>query len=393
MRIAYDFRRIMNAGIGRYMRGIAKAIAELSPNDQMLLILPRDGEWHLDIPANAEAIYAKAKYYSVAEQWELPKILRSWHADVLHAPHFVVPFMKVCPTAVTVHDVIHLVYPHDISSKFGRYYADFMLRQAVSRSDAVITVTEFSKSEIVRCLGTSAAKIDVAPLGADAALRRVSEEARIRAIREEFNLQGNFILYTGIFRDRKNHQGLFRAFEIVARAIPDCDLVIAGSLGGGAAVIEGEARRAGIEDRIRLTGFIPDEKLAALYSSATVYACPSLYEGFGFTILEAAACGTPVVAHRGSSLTEVGGDGVEFADARNPEEFAAALLRVITRPEVSARLIEKGYENLERFSWRRCGELTYAVYERIAGTQLSAERQVDVGEERYKRPVGGETRI
>lgn len=364
MRIAFDLRRIKNPGIGRYMKGIVGAIAAISPQDRLLLILPEQGEQYLDIPPGAEIVYAKSTYYSFREQIEIPKLLRSWNADLLHAPHFVVPLLKVCPTVVTIHDVIHLVYPQDLPSTVGRIYANISLSLATRFADEIITDSEFSKSEIVRYLHVQESKVTAAHLGSDATLKRVTDDNAIAAVRQQLQLSTDFMLYAGIYKDRKNHTGLLQAFALILAENIDCDLVIAGPLEGGATEIEKQAKQLGIWNRLRLTGFIRDEQLAALYSAATVYACPSLYEGFGFTVLEAAACGTPVVAHRGSSLVEVGGNGVLFADARVPREFADALSRVLRNGDVRQDLVTRGYENLSRFSWTACAEATIQVYRR-----------------------------
>jgi glycosyltransferase involved in cell wall biosynthesis len=115
------------------------------------------------------------------------------------------------------------------------------------------------------------------------------------------------------------------------------------------------------------TGHVDDSELSALYSAARVYACPSLYEGFGFTVLEAMACGTPVVCSPETSLPEVAGDAALYADSRNPEEFAGALLRVFSDDALRGELIQKGRRNCRRFNWDKAAAQTLAVYEQSAG--------------------------
>ena len=127
------------------------------------------------------------------------------------------------------------------------------------------------------------------------------------------------------------------------------------------------ARELGIADRVVFTGFVPDADLAALYSGASVYACPSLYEGFGFTVLEAMACGVPVVCSRETSLPEVAGAAALYADARNPQEFGSALYQAFLDQGLRSLLISKGSANVHRFQWKRAAEQTLAVYEKAVG--------------------------
>jgi glycosyltransferase involved in cell wall biosynthesis len=367
MRIALDLRRIGNVGIGRYMKGLVRAMAAAAPHDTLLLILPSDGKQYIEIPANADVVYAKSNYYSLREHVEIPAILRKWNADLLHAPHFVVPIYRPCPVVVTIHDVIHLVYPDDLPSTVGRIYAKGMLPLASRLADAIITDSGFSRDEITRRLRVSPEKVTVTYPGFDSSVTRVHDEERLASVRREFGLTGNFVLYTGIYRKRKNHRCLLQAVARMARQGIACDVVVVGSLHEGQRELEEMARSLGIGDRLRLPGFVPDDKLAALYSAATAYACPSLYEGFGFTILEAAACGAPVVAHRGSSLVEVGGQGVLFADATNPDDFASVLGQLVTNPCLQDEAARRGTENLARFSWENCALATRDVYTRVTG--------------------------
>lgn len=366
MKIAFDLRRIKNPGIGRYMKCLVEAILALPTTFQYLLILP---------PACAEAIAgsvagsaavekltSSAGYYSLREQIELPRILRRHQVDLLHSPHFLLPLIRPCPAVVTIHDVIYLACREDLPSRLGRVYYRLMMSAAVRLARRVITDSEFSKRDIVRHLGADAGKIEVIYPGVSREFRPVNDPATRLAVRRKYGIKRDYVLYTGIYKPRKNHAGLLRAFERFLAFGGDADLVIAGPMKNGEFELHRLAGELGFPSRLRLTGFVPDDELCALYSGARLYACPSIYEGFGFTVLEAMACGAPVVCSAQTSLPEVAGDAAWYANPRIPEEFGEALYRVFTDSDLRTALIAKSAENLKRFCWERAARQTLAVY-------------------------------
>jgi glycosyltransferase involved in cell wall biosynthesis len=189
------------------------------------------------------------------------------------------------------------------------------------------------------------------------------EKSEIAAVHAKYGINREYILYAGIYKPRKNHAGLLRAFREFLAGGAAAQLVIAGPMNQGEAELKALARELGIADHMVLTGEVRDSELAILYSAARVYACPSLYEGFGFTVLEAMACGAPVVCSPETSLPEVAGDAAIYANARNPQEFAHALNRVFSSNDLRAELLARGYKNCQRFSWTRAAAQTIDLYE------------------------------
>lgn len=364
MRIAFDLRRIVNPGIGRYMKCLVEAILREGPQHDYLLILPPGAD--IEIPAgstNVTRYESRLKYYSVQEQVALPFIVRRYGADILHAPHIMVPLLRPCPVVVTLHDVIPFTCDlPDPPSVLGRLYFRGMTRMAARLSHCIITDSQHSKSDIVRYLGTSPDKIEVIYPAPDACFQPVRDGRLIEDVRQKHKLPGEFILYTGIYKPRKNHLGLLEAFRKLIDGGVHTNLVIAGPMKDGETLLRQRAAGLGIADRVFFPGFVQDADLPALYSAAGLYACPSLYEGFGFTLLEAMACGTPVVSSPETSLAEVGGQAALFADARNPESFAAALARALTDHDFRAQMISAGFENVRRFSWCATARATLDAY-------------------------------
>src|SRR5216684_2400770 len=313
MKIAFDLRRIQNPGIGRYMKCLVDAVITYSPENEYLLVLPPGAENMIASGAGVEKISPPLKYYSVQEQIELPRILRRHQVDLFHSPHFLLPLVRPCPAVATIHDVIYLACPADLPSRVGRLYYRVMMKSALRRAARIITDSEFSKKDIADRLHANPAKIEVIYPGVDPLFQQVSDAAQLERTLSRYGIAGDYVLYTGIYKLRKNHAGLLRAFRSSLESGGAARLVIAGPMNEGESVLRRLAGELGIADNVTFTGFVPDHDLPALYSAAKVYACPSLYEGFGFTVLEAMACGTAVVCAGETSLLEVGGDAVLYA--------------------------------------------------------------------------------
>ena len=367
MKIAFDLRRIKNPGIGRYMKCLVEAVVESAPEHDYLLILPPGEEEAVVCSgSNVEKITPSLKYYSLREQVDLPRILRRKKIDLLHSPHFNIPLIRVCPTVVTIHDVIYLACREDLPSFVGRMYYRAMMAAAVRRADRIITDSEYSKRDIQRFFKAEDDRLDVIYPGVDQSIRKNVDSVKLCEVKSRLGIVSPYLIYTGIYKLRKNHAGLLRAFKTFVDRGGDAQLVIAGPMEDGSEMLRRLAQDLGVADRVVFTGFVEDGDLPALYSGASVYACPSLYEGFGFTVLEAMACGVPVVCSRESSLPEVAGSAALYADARNPQEFGNALYQAFCDQALRAMLVNKGTNNLQRFQWKHAAERTLAVYEKAA---------------------------
>jgi glycosyltransferase involved in cell wall biosynthesis len=370
MKIAFDLRRIGNPGIGRYMKCLAEAMTAQSPEHEYLLILPPDGSDLVNAP-RAEKICPELKYYSVREQFELPRILRRHKVDLLHSPHFLLPLVRPCPAVATIHDVIYLACPQDLASRAGRIYYRAMMHACSRMAARIITDSEYSRDEIVRYLHADAAKIEVIYPGVDPAFQRVTDSTQFAAVRAKYGLAREFILCVGIYKPRKNHAGLLRAFQRFLQSGGNAQLVIAGPMAEGEASLRQLAAELEIAQHVVFAGFVNEADLHTLYSAASVYVCPSFYEGFGFTVLEAMACGTPVVCSSATSLPEVAGQGALYADPHKPQEIASQLLIIFGDPDLRNSLIERGRQNLKRFSWAETAAQTLAVYHEALRNPLS----------------------
>jgi glycosyltransferase involved in cell wall biosynthesis len=361
MKIAFDLRRIGNPGIGRYMKCLAESITAQAPEQEYLLILPPHGE-HLVHAPNAQKLCTGLKYYSVREQFELPRILSRHKVDLLHSPHFLLPLVRPCPAVATIHDVIYMACPEDLPSLAGRLYYRAMMTACSRMATRLITDSNHSKDEIVRYLKADVAKIEVIYPAVDPFFQSGADPAEVASVRSRFGIDRDYILYVGIYKPRKNHARLLKAFQLLLKTGARSRLVIAGPMGEGKPILQRLATELGIAEHVVFTGFVNDADLRALYSGARVCVCPSLYEGFGFTVLEAMACGTPVVCSSATSLPEVAGKAALYFNPYKPEEMAVQLGLAFSSDSMRSALIADGSRNLLRFNWTETARQTLTVY-------------------------------
>jgi alpha-1,3-rhamnosyl/mannosyltransferase len=361
MKIAFDLRRIGNPGIGRYMKCLSESVIVQAPEHEYLLILPPEGE-HLIHAPNAQKLCTSLKYYSLREQFELPRILSRHKADLLHSPHFLLPLVRPCPAVATIHDLIYMACPEDLPSRAGRLYYRIMMNACSRMATRIITDSEHSRNEIVRYLHTDPEKIEVIYPAVDPFFHSETDSTRIASVRSRFGIDCDYVLCVGIYKPRKNHAGLLTAFCKMLDSGCQAQLVVAGPMGEGEPVLRRLARELGISEHLILTGFVNDIDLRALYAGARVCACPSVYEGFGFTVLEAMACGTPVVCSFATSLPEVAGKAALYFDPYKPEEMASQLVRAFSDDAVRTSLVAEGHRNLLRFNWKETARQTLEVY-------------------------------
>jgi glycosyltransferase involved in cell wall biosynthesis len=361
MKIAFDLRRIGNPGIGRYMKCLAESVITQAPEHEYLLILPPGRESMVNAPA-AEKIFPPGRYYSFREQIELPRILRRHEVDLLHSPHFLLPLLCPCPTVATIHDVIYLACPQDLPSSAGRLYYRTMMHACSRMATRIMTDSVHSRDEIVRYLRVDPKRIEVVYPGVDPGFGQITEAGRLETVRDRYRIDRDYILCVGIYKPRKNHAGLLRAFRRFLDFGQRAQLVIAGPMAEGEAALRCLAADLGLTGDVIFTGFVEEADLRALYSAARVYACPSFYEGFGFTVLEAMASGTPVVCSSATSLPEVAGLAALYFDPYKPEGMARALYSVFSDESLRTSLIELGRQNLHRFNWADTARQTLQVY-------------------------------
>jgi glycosyltransferase involved in cell wall biosynthesis len=263
---------------------------------------------------------------------------------------------------VTVHDLGFHYYPwtHPPAS---RIYLELSTRWAARRATRLIAVSHSTAADLQRIYGLPPERVQVVYEGVDSRFRPVRDPDRLADTRRRYALDARpYLLAVGTVQPRKNLLGLLRAQRVLLDSMGSgVQLVLAGRPAWGKGEAEREVRRLDLTSSVRLLGYVGDDDLPALYSGALAYVQPSFYEGFGLTVLEAMACGTPVVASNTSSLPEVVGGAGLLVDTNNPREIASALNRLIDKPALRAELAVAGPRRAAEFTWDRCARETLAV--------------------------------
>ena len=297
------------------------------------------------------------------QQFGLPRRARAMRVDLLHVTGFDAPLWKPCPAVLTVHDLIGLLFPSNFPP-ISRFYWSRWLPRSIPWADRIIVDSEHSKGDVNRFLGISAEHIEVIHLGVDKSFRPVEDESVLESVRDRYGLPQMFVLYLGTLEPRKGIDTLIAAYGDLAPDIPH-HLVIAGQRGWYTEPIFQQVAALGLDHQVHFTGYVADEDLPALYSLAQLFVYPSQYEGFGLPVLEAMACGVPVVTSNTSSLPEVVGDAALLVQPKEAQSLAVAMLHVLNDDELRAKMRLRGLEQAARFTWEETARRTLQVYEKM----------------------------
>ncbi|MEO6062512.1 MAG: glycosyltransferase family 1 protein [Thermoflexales bacterium] len=291
--------------------------------------------------------------------------LRRARPAVAHFTNMVAPVWAPCPVVLTVHDASLVLHPK--LHAFRHWLAVRpMLPLMARRASAVITVSESAKADIVACLGVRPDRVRVIYNGPSDQCRPVTEPDVIRSVRQRHGLPERFFLFVGTLEPRKNALGLINALAIARAVDPEMAVAMVGPLGWKYEATLVRIERLGLGRAVHRLGYVADGDLPALYSACQAVVYPSLYEGFGFPIVEGMACGAPVITSNVSSMREIAGQAGYLCDPRSPEAIARAMLDIAGNPELAAGLRAKGLVRAAQFSWRRAAAETLTVYESVA---------------------------
>ena len=369
MRIALDCRSVFpgRGGIGRYAECLAQRLPALDPgNDYLFLTTSRQTEPLAPAPNVVQLPVPAGMIDSWWEQLQLPGLLREYGVALYHNPCFALPVVASCRWRVaTVHDVVFRARPELVEPQLRRYL-DEWTEHAVGAADALLTVSAFSRDELVKHYQADAAKVHVVPNGVGAAWRP-ARAADQRRIRREYQLPETFVLYLGSLEPKKNLNLLLAAQAQLAAAGVAPLLVLAGARGGPEYDLPGAIQRRGLAELVRVLGYVPEAAVAPLLSAATLFVYPSHYEGFGLPPLEALACGTPVIVAEGSSLGEVVGPAGVVVPPTDPAALAAAMRRLLDDDAARRELAARGRERAAGFTWEATAQGTLQVYRGLTG--------------------------
>lgn len=357
--ITYGLNRAAG-GIGRYTQEL---IAALEQCNLALTTLQTDAVAGLPNPVRLTGARLLPGLLTLGQ----PQIgWQAWRRNLalVHDPTGVVPLLLTPAKRVaTIHDVIPYIYPQTSSHLDWLIYR-FWLPVAIRWLDAIITDSQQSRADIAHHLSVPLEKINVIPLAAHPRYRPLEQAAMQPALARQ-QIAFPYILSVGALTARKNLPRLLEAFAQLRAWSPTWKLVVVGARTWKYSPIFDTVQRLGLEEALHFTGFVPEEDLPALYNGADLFIFPSLYEGFGLPVLEAMACGTPVITSNVASLPEVAGDAAILIDPYKSDAIAAAMHRVLSDSTLAADLRERGMARASQFSWEHTARATLAVYQQI----------------------------
>jgi glycosyltransferase involved in cell wall biosynthesis len=368
MRIGIDARIFGSqyTGIGRYVQELVEQMAKLAPQHEFVLFMNEPQFHEYEAPKNVKKVLVNAHHYSLKEQWSFFWKLRKAKLDLMHFTHFNAPILYKKSSVVTIHDLTLSFYPgKKMNSWLHRKAYHLTLSHAVKHAKKVIAVSENTKLDLIKVLGTPDEKITVIYEGVGENFTPREDKEGLAELIKKYGITKDYLLYTGVWRSHKNLINLIRAFAILKQDESfDLQLVITGKEDPYYPEVRRTVKELGLEYSVIFPGMVPEDELTALYQGAFTYVFPSLYEGFGLPPLEAMRCGTPVVASKASCLPEICGENnALFFDPYDPEDMANSIRRVWLDGDLRKDLRDRGLRHSRKFSWKSMAEETLALYE------------------------------
>jgi glycosyltransferase involved in cell wall biosynthesis len=378
MRIGIDYTAAarQRAGIGRYTRELVQALLCRESLHQYALFAAVGGlgtrDWRLAIE-NLQSLISSFKFRAVpiTDDWlhrlwqrlrlPIPVEAITGPLDIFYSPDFVLPpTLRATRTLLTVHDLSFLHYPVAFVPSLHAYL-ERVVPRSVARADRVLADSESTRKDLIAHFGTAPEKVQVLYSGVDARFRPEKEPGEGERLGDKYGIESPYVLSVGTLQPRKNYARLIKAFANLPLA--DLQLAIAGGRGWLYEDILAEAQKHG--DRVRVLGFVDDADLPALIRGAALFAFPSLYEGFGLPVLEAMACGAPVICSDASSLPEVAGGAALMVDPFDVDALAQAMARALEDADLRQKMVAKGLAQAGQFTWERAARQLLDLFEAL----------------------------
>lgn len=381
MRVAINgwFWTQPSTGSGQTVRYLVPALVEQDPSLEIVLVVPT---WMFSkqeantLPERVSTRLAPCRPGNLGKLWfeqsTFPRICRQIGADLAHVPYFASPLNPALPSLVTVHDLIPLVMPQYRGSALVRLYTS-LVASAARRAHLVLTDSQASKRDILAHLKVPDHRVRVVYLAPAPHYRRFDNPAQLETVRHKYALPDTFVLWLSGFDVRKNAKALLHAYTWVYSALgDDYPLVMAGKLPARDTLFFPDPRRIatelGISEAVHFPGWVDEADKPGLYNAATVFAFPSRYEGFGLPILEAMACGTPVVTSNAASLPELAGAAAFQIHPDDSRRLAAAIIALCVQEDLREEMREKGLTQASQFTWEKTACQTLVAYQHVLGS-------------------------
>jgi glycosyltransferase involved in cell wall biosynthesis len=376
MRIAFDGTTLTagRTGVGYYTEHLLQHLAREveRTGDELVVVSNKAIETTVPLPKHVQ-VYTRRQFPLRIGWMQLvaSRVLRDLRPDVAHFTNGMIPPAAPNPTVVTIHDMSLQLHPR--CHPLRRLVINRpLLAVAMRTASGIVTVSHSARRDLLRLHGIDADRVSVVHEAAAPRFQPISDRARLDEARRRYGLPARFVLYVGTIEPRKNLPRLMQAFAAArAQGMPH-ELVCAGPYGWSSRDLTGVVQRLGIRRVVHFTGYVAGEDLPALYNLGEMFAFPSVYEGFGLPVVEAMACGTPVITSNTSSLDEIAAGAAETVDPYDVDALTAALVRLARDAAWRQELSERGLARAQRFSWTRTACQMLAVYQRAAGLTVAS---------------------
>ncbi|MFH1187759.1 MAG: glycosyltransferase family 1 protein [bacterium] len=370
-----------NAGIGRSIEELIKNLISIDTENEYYIFLNKENfslpdEWlNPKDEKRIHKILVDARWYTLKEQFVLPKEIKKIKPDLVYFPHFNVPLFYRGKFIITIHDLIWIKYPRprkEISTLgpllYGvkNFFSKIIFRFAVKRAQTIIAPTEFTKKDIIEFCKINPEKIKVINWGIVLNPPSASWRTHLRkggkleksdnCLKKCYNTNELYFLYVGSAYPHKNLIFLLEVFKNINKIKPNFQFVLAGKDSYFYQKLKQKAKELNLENKVIFTGYVSDEDLDLLYEKAFAFIFPSLLEGFGMPPLEAMRFGAPVLSSNSSCLPEIFGDAALYFDPTNRKDLEEKILSIIENQDLREELIQKGFERVKKYDWQRCAE-------------------------------------
>ncbi len=368
MRIGIECRALTTGvtGIGRYLSCLLEALSDIDKQNEYFLFADNRPNAPLVLGNNFHLLIRCSGSSLIWEQWELPWLARKNKIDLMYYPRgYGAPWLKACRIVLTVHDLYPKLFPAYWRSWKTKMAYDFSLGLSIQRADRIIADSEYTKEQIIGLFKIKTDKISVIPLAAAKVFKPREDRGQgWEGLREKWGITSPYLLHIGGHAENKNTLGVIKAFanycqkyNYQLQLIVVCDKKWIGP----------ELQQAGkdlmVKNKLIFTGAVSDHDLADLYRGSLALVFPSFFEGFGLPVMEAMACGTPVITSNRASLPEVAGDAAIYVNPDNLFEIQSAIEQVAASDKIRESLIQKGLARTKQFSWESSARILKEIFE------------------------------
>ena len=380
MRIVFDGTTLTpgRTGVGYYTEHLLQHLARevVNTGDEIVVVSNKPIDTQAPLPPHVRV--HGGHRFPIRIGWmqlRAQRALEALRPDVAHFTNGMIPIGSPVATVVTVHDMSLRLYPncHPVRRLLLNRP---LMHAAIRQASSIVTVSNSARRDLLRLHGVAPDRVAVVHEAASPAFRPIADRAWLEDVRARYALPRQFMLYVGTIEPRKNLSRLMSAFADARKAGIPHHLVCVGPYGWSSRNLAGHIERLGIQDVVHFTGYVPFEHLPAIYNLGEFFAFPSLYEGFGLPVVEAMACGIPVLTSTTSSLGEIAGDAAETIDPADTDAIANAIVRLASDQDLRRDRAERGLRRARSFSWAQTARDMLAVYHRAAGVTLKAPSPV-----------------